>query len=94
MTEEHQPPAPAPAKRSKMTLSQQVEFLWYIIERCKVRRDDGSKALSRETWMRLTADEVRDLQTVRDTLHTFELYGADKFVRNEVMKLRKGRPRR
>jgi hypothetical protein len=94
MTEQQKPATREAPKRSKMTLSQQVEFLWYIIERCKVRRDDGSKAFSRETWMRLTADEVRDLQTVRDTLHTFEIYGADKFVRNEVMKLRKGRSRR
>ena len=72
--------------RPKMTLADQAAFLAHLRHRTETRDAErkGPPVTADETWLRLSADEVGALETIEQTLLTFELHGADKYVRDRV----------
>lgn len=57
------------APRLTMTLSQQAEFVDYIVERCVVKSQPGAGRTATETVLYLTADDVDGLRQIADRLH-------------------------
>lgn len=69
--------------RKKMTLSDQVEFLWYLTERCKSPSPNG------ETLLLLTEEDVQDLEVIRSSLALFRDCRADDYVRKQLAKIKR-----
>lgn len=78
-------------RRPKMTLADQAAFLAYLRRRTEMGNPEGkgTPVTAGETLMRLSVDEVAALETIEQTLLTFEMHGADKYVRDRVR--RRGR---
>ena len=72
-----------------MRLSEQAAVLNRLIRRTEMVSFDGEPGrTAEETWVRLTAEQVADLETIRQTLTVFEAWGADRYVRDRIARRR------
>lgn len=85
-----------PKKRPKMTLGEQAEFVFSMLRRCHMSAPDieGNKPIwtyPDEAMLRLEGDDFLRLETIWQSLMFFELHGADKMVRDKIIREAKGR---
>ena len=77
--------------RPKMSLADQAAFLAQLRRRTEARNPAGTgpRQTADTAWLLLSRDEADALHTIEQTLLTFELHEADKYVRDRVRSRRR-----
>lgn len=82
--------APPQRPRQKMNLEQQADFLFDILERCKMLDPDLRGRFAGEAILTLTTDDMLRLETVQQTLAIFHQQGAADLVKAAMWRKRSG----
>ena len=74
----------------KLSLDQQADVLWRIMSKGRMMGQKGEPGpFSSECFMRLTKQDLLDLETIWKTIRFMEMHGADRLVMDNLR--RKGR---
>ena len=80
----------APAKpRPKMTLDEQAIYVGGLLERCRMHGPDFRGQLAGEATLTLTRDDMDRLSTIEQTLRVFDLWRADRLVKDAIDRKRR-----
>lgn len=77
-----------PRPKKKLSLRDQAEFLQTLRLRCRMRGPTFKGEDAAETLLRLTRDDLEAIDCIVETIDLFSAYGADRFVRDEIMRKR------
>ncbi len=84
---EREAPEKAPPKqRPKMTLTEQAAFLSDILRRCTMHSGDMKGQFAGVASITLATDDMLRLETIQQTMALFEMHGADKMVRDKIVR--------
>ncbi len=77
---------PRDLPKRKMSLLAQAAFLSRLEDRCKMHGPERRGEWAGEATLALTAEDMAALCCIRDTIQTFDFYGAADFVKSKAAK--------
>ena len=91
VTAERTPATNPQQPRPKMTLDQQAGFLGDMLRRCEMHTGDMKGQYAGEAVLTLTRDDMLALETVQQTLRVFDLWRADRMVKDAIDRKKRAR---
>lgn len=81
-------PKGTPLPRRKMSLDEQSGFLSQLLRRCQMSSPEMRGVFAGEAFITLTRDDMAAIDAIQQTIALFELHGADRMVRDKIMRRR------